>query len=83
MGIFVMGLIVIVILAIDEYLYRRGRYQYSVLIGIKGDDDSIEDYRFYANNRRRAMQMAIRKYCDENEVLCTDLYVYAVENLNI
>lgn len=35
MGIFVMGLIVIAILAIDEYLYRRGRYQYSVLIGIK------------------------------------------------
>ena len=83
MGIFVMGLIVIAILAIDEYLYRRDRYQYSVLIGIKWEEDSIEDYRFYANNRRTAMQMAVRKYCDENEVPTTDLYVYAVENLDI
>lgn len=83
MFIFVIGLIVIAILVYDDYLDWRGRYQYSVLIGIKWEEDSIEDYRFYANNSRTAMQMAVRKYCDENEVPSTDLYVYAVENLNI
>lgn len=83
MLLFVIFIIVIAIFLYDDYLDKRGRYHYSVLIGIKWEEDSIEDYRFYANNRRTAMQMAIRKYCDENEVPSTDLYVYAVENLNI
>ena len=74
-------ILVIVLLMADEYLDERGRYHYSVLIGIKGDDDSIEDYRIYANNMANAKAMAMVKYCEDNRVYSSDLNVYAVERI--
>lgn len=81
MGMFIIGLAVIAIFLYDDYLDKRGRYHYSVLIGIKGDDDSIKDYRMYANCPSDARQMAISRYCIENEVEQWNLYVYAVEQI--
>lgn len=81
MGVFIIGLVVIAMFIYDDYLDKRGRYHYSVLIGIKGDDDSIEDYRMYANCPSDARQIAVSRYCVENEVEQWDLYVYAVEKI--
>lgn len=81
MSLFVLFIIVIAIFLYDDYLDKRGRYHYSVLIGIKGDDDSIEDYRMYANCPSDARQIAVSRYCVENEVESWDLYIYAVEQI--
>ena len=39
----------------EDYIYKRGKYLYSVLVGIEDndgniDEDSIEDYREYGNS---------------------------------
>ena len=81
MLLFVLLLTLIVIFLYDDYLDKRGRYHYSVLIGIEGDDDSIEDYRMYANSSSDARQIAVSLYCVENEVEAWDLCVYAVERI--
>lgn len=81
MLLFVLFIIVIAIFLYDDYLDRRGRYHYSVLIGIKGDKDSIEDYRMYANWPSDAKQIAVNRYCVKNKVEQWDLYVYAVERI--
>lgn len=76
------GLIsILAIESYDDYLWSRGRYRYSVLIGIKGDDDSIEDYRVYANRLSEAEYKARKAYCQDNSVEQRDINVYAVERI--
>ena len=67
--------------AYDNHLWSRGRYKYSVLIGIKGDDDSIEDYRVYANRPSEAECKVRISYCQDNSVGFWDINVYAVERI--
>lgn len=81
----VITMIILILLACidsyDSHLWSRGRYKYSVLIGIKGDDDSIEDYRIYANRPSEAECKARIAYCQDNSVAFWDINVYAVERI--
>lgn len=75
-------ILVFAIESYDNYLWSRGRYKYSVLIGIKDDDDdSIEDYRVYANRLSDAEYKARKAYCQDNSVEQRDINVYAVERI--
>lgn len=76
---FILFILLVVIFVYDEYIDKKGPYRYSVLIGIKDDDDSIEDYRFYANNCEEAHLKAINQYCSENQVFDYDIIIYAIE----
>jgi hypothetical protein len=74
-------IIVASLIGIEWYLDSRGHYKYSVLIGIEGDDDSIEDYRIYANSRSDAEYKARKTYAIDNCVEQRDINVYAIEEL--
>ena len=74
-------IIVFILISYDNYLYERGRFFYSVIIGIKGDDDSIEDVRLYANSSIDAKYKALHKYSKENEISIADLIIFAIERL--
>ena len=61
--------ILILLLIYDDYLYKKGRYKYHVIVGIKGDDiDSWEEYDVYANRDYLAEDKAKRLYIKDNEV---------------
>lgn len=74
-------IIVASLIGIEWYLDSRGHCKYSVLIGIEGDDDSIEDYRIYANSRSDAEYKARKTYSNDNCVEQRDINVYAIEEL--
>lgn len=70
------------LLAYDDHLFNRGRYLYSVVLGIDGeDDDSFEDYRVYANNAKDAKFKAAKKYARDNEIDIVYVDVVAVERI--
>lgn len=62
------------LLIYDDYLYNRGRNQYMVVVGIKGEGiDSWEEYKMYANYPSQAEYKAKKIYAKENEVDYNDL----------
>lgn len=75
-------ILLIGLLAYDNYLWNRGRHLYSVILGIDGeDDDSFEDYRVYANNAEDAKFKAAKKYANDNEIDIVDVDVVVVERI--
>lgn len=75
-------ILLIGLLAYDNYLWNRGRYLYSVVLGIDGeDDDSFEDYRVYANNSEDAKFKAAKKYAKDNEIDIVYVDVVVVERI--
>lgn len=75
-------ILLICLLAYDNYLWNRGRHLYSVVLGIGGeDDDSFEDYRVYANNAKDAKFKAAKKYAKDNEIDIVYVNVIVVERI--
>ncbi len=61
--------ILIFLLIYDDYLYKRGRYKYRVIVGIKGESiDSWEEYNVYANLYHIAEGKAKYLYVKDNIV---------------
>ncbi len=61
--------ILIVLLICDDYIYKRGRHKYHVIVGIDGEGiDSWEEYDVYANQDYIAEDKAKRLYIKNNEV---------------
>lgn len=57
----------------EDYIYKRGKYLYSVLVGVENnngdiDEDSIEDYREYGNSILDVTTKVRNKYAKDNEV---------------
>lgn len=57
----------------EDYIYKRGKYLYSVLVGMEDnngdiDEDSIEDYREYGNSILDVTIKVRKKYAKDNEV---------------
>lgn len=75
-------ILVIDLLSYDDYLWDRGRYLYSVVLGIYGeDDDSFEDYRVYANNAEEAKFKATKMYAIDNNIDIIYVDVVVVERI--
>lgn len=75
-------ILLLMLLAYDNYLWNRGRHLYSVVLGIDGeDDDSFEDYRVYANNAKDAKFKAAKKYARDNEIDIVYVNVVVVERI--
>lgn len=61
--------ILIFLLIYEDYLYKRGKNKYHVIVGIKGEGiDSWEEYDVYANRDYIAKSKAKRLYLKDNEV---------------
>lgn len=61
--------VLFILLIYDDYLYKRGRHKYHVVVGIKGEGiDSWEEYNVYANRDYIADDKAKRLYIKDNEV---------------
>lgn len=57
----------------EDYIYKRGKYLYSILVGVKDnngeiDENSIEDYREYRNSILDVTIKVRKKYAKNNEV---------------
>jgi len=61
--------ILILLLIYNDYLYKRGRNKYHVIVGINGEGiDSWEEYDVFANRSELAEFRAKHLYMKDNEV---------------